>query len=256
MVLKLIVVPVARKSVWQRFAPPASIGQLMESFRLMCNDVIRIGLSADASSLKHLSKLTYGELKRYEVLGYYKLCAISKAAGILASRRKSIKRGFPTKNPYLSKPLLVSCYGFKVEEGALLVPIGEHRFERIPLNSHTRAIASEPGADVRSFTITERSLSLCISKSVEELPVEGVVGIDRNLRNVTVGNDDQIVYFDVSKTVEIAETTRSIVRSFRRSDVRTGKKIAAKYGQRRQERVKQILNRVSKTIVAEARANG
>src|SRR5271154_227143 len=54
----------------------------MESFRLMCNDAIRIGLAADASSLKRLSKLTYGELKRYDdVPSYYKLCAISKAAG-------------------------------------------------------------------------------------------------------------------------------------------------------------------------------
>jgi hypothetical protein len=72
----------------------------MESFRSMCNDAIRIGLTADASSLKRLSKLTYCELPRYEdVPSYYKLCAISKAAGILASRKKSIRHGFPTKDP-------------------------------------------------------------------------------------------------------------------------------------------------------------
>jgi hypothetical protein len=36
----------------------------MEAIGLMCNEAIRIGLAADTSSLKRLSKLTYGELKR------------------------------------------------------------------------------------------------------------------------------------------------------------------------------------------------
>jgi len=163
----------------------------------MCNDAIRVGLAADASSLKRLSKLTYHELARYDVPSYYKLCAISKAAGVLASRKKSIRRGFPTKTPYLSKPLLVSCYGFKIEEGALLVPLGDRESEGIPLNAHTLAVISQARVKVRSFTLTERWLSLCIAKEVEERQVGGVVGIDRNLRNVTVGNDERVTYYDV-----------------------------------------------------------
>jgi putative transposase len=246
----------ARKSVEQRFTPPASIERLMESFRLMCNDAIRIGLAADASSLKRLSKLTYGELERYEVPSYYKLCAISKAAGILAARKKSIRRGFPTKSPYLSKPLLVSCYGFKIEDGSLLVPLGDRRFESIPLNAFTLASISQPSIDVRSFALSARSLSLCIAREVGEIKAESAVGVDRNLRNVTVGNAEQVTYYDVSKVVEIAENTRSIVRSFRRNDVRVRKQLAAKYGRRRRERVRQILNRVSKHIVTEAKAKG
>ena len=59
------------------------------------------------------------------------------------------------------------------------------------------------------------------------------MGIDRNLRNVTVGNAEQVTYYDVSKVVEIAENTRSIVRSFKRNDVRIRREIAAKYGRRR-----------------------
>ena len=57
---------IARKAVKQTFTPPVSIEPLMETFRLMCNDAIRIGLAANASSLKRLSKLTYGELRRYD----------------------------------------------------------------------------------------------------------------------------------------------------------------------------------------------
>ena len=133
-----------RKSIKQRMTITTPddapvIQRLMESFRAMCNDAIRIGLAADASSLKRLSKLTYTSLKEYGVPSYYKLCAISKAAGILAARKKSIRRGFTTtRRPYLSRPLLVSCYGFKIDDdGVLLVPLGDRNFARIALNAHT-----------------------------------------------------------------------------------------------------------------------
>jgi putative transposase len=245
---------IARKAVKQTFTPPVSIEPLMETFRLMCNDAIRIGLAANASSLKRLSKLTYGELRRYDAPSCYKLCAISKGAGILAARKKSIRRGFPTKTPYLSKPMLVSCYRFKVQGGSLHIPIGNRCFERIPLNAHTLAVISESGLEVRSFTLSQRSLSLCIAKEVEEMKqAVGVLGVDRNLRNVTLGNAEQVVCYDVSKAVEIADNTRSTIRSFKRDDVRVRRKLAEKYGRRRQERVRQILNRVSKSIVAHAK---
>ena len=247
-----------RKSVKQRFNPSASVARLMKLYRLMCNDAIRIGLAANASSLKRLSTLSYGELKEYKIPSCYKLCAISKAAGILASRKKSIRRGFPTKTPYLSKDILVSCYRFKVQGGALLVTIGVRSFESIPLNAHTLKVLSDPSLKVRSFTLTERSLSLCISKEVKEMEVgelTSTLGVDRNLRNVTVGNAKKVTYYEVSKVVEIAETTRSIIRSFKRNDARIRKEVASKYGQRRQERVRQILNRVSKAIVADAKIN-
>jgi len=87
----------------------------MESFRQMTNICIRIGLENDASTLKRLSLITYKQLRDFNLPSYYRLCAISKGAGILAARKKSIKRGYRTRNPYLKKPLLTSCYGFRIE---------------------------------------------------------------------------------------------------------------------------------------------
>src|SRR5437870_5327472 len=57
----------------------------------MVNDSIRIGLLNDASSLRRLSLLSYNQLARYDSPSYYKLCAISRAAGILAARNKSVR---------------------------------------------------------------------------------------------------------------------------------------------------------------------
>ena len=70
---------------------------LLKVFRMMVNESIRIGLANDVSSLRRLSLLSYGQLARYDSPSCYKLCAISRAAGILAARKKSLKRGFATR---------------------------------------------------------------------------------------------------------------------------------------------------------------
>jgi putative transposase len=66
----------------------------------MVNDCVRIGLENDVSTMKKLSLLSYEQLAKYDIYANYKLCAISRAAGILAARKKSIKRGYAPKNPY------------------------------------------------------------------------------------------------------------------------------------------------------------
>jgi hypothetical protein len=92
--------------------------ELLNDYRKMTNAVIRIGMAnGNVSTLKRLSILSYRELKkryRDNTPSYYKLCAISKASGILASRNKSIKRSHDTNDPYVKRPLLVACYGFKI----------------------------------------------------------------------------------------------------------------------------------------------
>jgi putative transposase len=233
----------------------------MQEYRGMTNDAIRIGIANNnLSNLKKLSKLTYKEFKvRYRnVPSCYKLCAISKAAGILTSRKKSINRGYPTKDPYVKRSLLVSCYGIKITaDGKLRIPIAHRKYEFISLNKHTQKILeSDKSLVVRSFTLTEKSLSLCIMKEVPEIvDIKSAIGIDRNLRNLCVGNQSKVTYYDMSKVVEIGETTKDIVRSFKRNDVRVRQGIASKYGRRRKARIGNILNKISKDVVERAFEN-
>src|SRR3989449_5774607 len=93
----------------------------------MINDSIRIGLLNDASSLRRLSLLSYNQLAQYDSPSCYKLCAISRAAGILAARKKSLKRGLPTRKPDSVRQQLVSCYGFKTKNGRLEIPIARRK---------------------------------------------------------------------------------------------------------------------------------
>ena len=79
----------AVKTVWQYYVPVDDVLRLLDVFRRMVNDSIRIGLVNDVSSLRRLSLLSYNQLAPYDSHSYYKLCAISRAAGILAARKKS-----------------------------------------------------------------------------------------------------------------------------------------------------------------------
>src|SRR5437588_7131213 len=189
----------AVKSVWQYYVSSSDVLRLLEGFRRMVNDSLRIGLVNDVSSLRKLSLLSYNQLAHHDSPSYYKLCAISRAAGILAARKKSVRRGFPTRPPYAVRQQLVSCYGFKIENGGLKIPVARGKRFSIHLTRHTLDVISQPGVKVRSFTPTRSRLSLCIARDVPLLQCTSTVGVDRNLRNLTVGNDQQTRHYDLSK---------------------------------------------------------
>src|SRR6266487_5531298 len=197
----------AVKSVWQYYVPAADVLRLLDLFRRMVNDSLRIGLLNDALSLRKLSLLSYNQLARYHSPSCYKLCAISRAAGILAARKKSHRRGFTARTPYAVKQQLVSCYGFKTKNGGLEIPVSRGKRLSIPLTKHTLDVISQPGIKVPSFTLTQNKLCLCIARDVPMIEWVSTVGVDRNLRNLTVGNDEETRRYDLSETVRIASAT-------------------------------------------------
>ena len=168
----------AVKSVLQRYAATRDVLGLLEVFRRMVNESIGIGLANNVSTLRRLSLLSYNQLAQYDSPSCYKLCAISRAAGILAARKKSFKRGFPTRQPYAVRPLLVSCYSFKAANDGLEILITRGKRLRIPLTRRTLDIISQPGVKVRSFTLTRNRLSLCIARDIARVECASTVGVD------------------------------------------------------------------------------
>jgi putative transposase len=105
---------------------------------------------------------------------------------------------------------------------------------------------------VRSFTLTRDRLCLSIARDVATVECTSSVGVDRNLRNLTVGNDQETRHYDLSETVRIASTTMRIVASFKRDDARIRRVIASKYGMRRTARTDHLLHTATKTVVEAA----
>ena len=106
--------------------------------------------------------------------------------------------------------------------------------------------------EVRSFTISEGRLSLTIGNEVSLIECNNTVGVDRNIRNITVGNEYHYKRYDVSEVVKIKNRYRKKVSHFKRNDRRIRKKIEEKYGRRSSSRVNQILHKISKDIVKDA----
>jgi putative transposase len=243
------------KSTRQNFTPNIEQLQMMEIFTQMVNDCIKIGLENNCSTMKKLSLLSYHKLVKYDIMSYYKLNAISHAAGRLRQRKQSIKRGIKTKSPFVQKPFLVNCYGFKINGCLLTIPYKPKQPIHILLNEHTQKILSDPVLKVDSFSMSQNSLGLCISKQVKPIIPQNVIGIDRNLRNVTVGNNNRVVFFKTNKLLSIKENTIHARAGFKRNDQRVKRKFFQKFNQRMQYRTKKFIHKISKQIVENAKQN-
>jgi len=241
----------AIKTVQQFYEPDKNIMGLLEEFRRMMNHCIQIGIAENVSSLKALSLKSYKQLATYDAMSYYKQCSISAAVGVLRNHRKNARRG-GSRTPYVRRLRLITCYGFKVEDGCLLLPHRPRQPIRIPLTSHVQATVR--GYSVRSVTLTRDKLALSYVKQIIEIRPKGFVGIDRNLDNLTLAASDQLVAkYDISRATRVKATYREVRSHMRRNDVRIRREISSKYGQKQRERVKQILHHASKQIVEAAK---
>src|SRR5947208_17003654 len=94
LVLALLVI--AMRSVRQKHQASLELLWLLDEFRRMVNVCIAVGIEENVSSLKTLSSKSYHRLSR-EMLGYYRLGAISKATVILTTterpRRRTLAQG-------------------------------------------------------------------------------------------------------------------------------------------------------------------
>ena len=228
---------------------------MMETFTQMVNYCIKIGLENNCTTMKKLSLLSYHRLAKYDMMSYYKINAISQAAGRLQQRKQSIKRGIVSKPPFVQRPFVVNCYEFKINGCLLTIPYKPRQPVHILLNEHTQKILSDPTLKVNSFSMSQNSLSLCISKQVKPIKPENVIGIDRNLRNVTVGNNNKVIFFKTNKLLSIKENTIHARAGFKRNDHRMKRKFFQKFNQRMQHRTKKLIHKISKQIVENAKQN-
>jgi putative transposase len=242
----------AFKSVKQSYAPSPELLTVLDEFRKMVNDCIHIGLTENVTSMKTLSKKAYHELAGYDVPTYYRLTAISKAAGILRNYRHALKRKLGVKKPYATRLMLVDCYGFKIINGKLRLPIKARENVYIPLNTYV--LRSIENHTTRSVSLTACTVSVAFSKDVDQMKPAGLIGIDRNLDNVTIADSrGDIQKYDLSRTTKIKENCRQAKMGFKRNDYRIRKQVYNKYGGIQRSKVGWIFHNTSASIVKQAK---
>ncbi|MGB9003634.1 MAG: hypothetical protein WCC52_07505, partial [Nitrosotalea sp.] len=127
----------AIKSIKQTCHSNTELGAMMDTFNEMVNHCIRIGLENNVSTLKKFSSMFYHELQSYQIQSKYKLTAMSQACGRLSQMKREIRKVRSAKSPYVRRPYLVSCYGFKVNGMLLSIPTGNRNYINVILNEHT-----------------------------------------------------------------------------------------------------------------------
>ncbi len=197
----------------------------------------------------------YRSLKDEKLPSCYKTAVIGRACEVVASRKKSEKREVQVRYLRPLKPVVCLVSGFFVTmKGRLFIPLLRDKYFDVQLNAHT-AKALE-GKKVRSLTITPERLSFCYSEEIEPVPVETVYGVDRNEKNLTMGDRQGVIQVDMAKAVRMRQTTREIIGSFKRNDVRIRRQLASKYWKRATDRTNYLLHSATNFIVDTASRNG
>ena len=239
------------KTVVQNHRPEPKLLDLAERFRQMVNLSITIGLERGRTSLKSLCLVSYHRLKIFETPSKYRLCAISRAAGILKNYRNLSKK-HSVGRPYCRRPSLIICYDLKIKNNELNLPGGFH----IPLNNYTLNVLKQPGIRLRSATLTVSRVCISFSKETSEVNCEGMLGIDRNLNNITAADSfGNIIVNDLSKVTVIKSASRRTIARFKRNDSRIRRQIASKYGRIQTNRTQWLVHNASKEIVGHAKTN-
>jgi len=230
--------------------------ELLETFRRMVNDAIRVGLERNVTSRFSLSNIVYEQLHN-GLHTWYILSAIEKACAILKNYRKAKRKNPETKKPYVRKAFLsIGNQGYKIIDGKLRIPIKPREYIYIPLNRHTLEVLSAPNLKLGSIMLTARTVTIAFSKETAMIEPSGYIGIDRNLDNVTTASSDGVVTsYDLSKATRIKAVYREVKSHFKRNDVRIRRRIFQKYGEKQRNKVNQILHHVSKDIVERAKKN-
>ena len=243
----------------------------MDIFTSIMNDAIDVAIKKNLTSEGAISSEIYPLVKDLPIPSYYIPPAITKATAMVKNYRKSVRReemrakqkknGGPKpkrkprniKIPHVDRRMLASHYGFRISDDNMIIPASTERYgrehETIMLNRHVSSVISMDGIHARSFTLTPHMLSISIERIPETIECDSTAGIDRNLRNVTVGNELHQESYDLSEIVKIKRRYRNRSSRPMRNDRRIQQKIREKYGRRERNRVNAILHEKSKEIV-------
>jgi len=206
------------------------LGGLLAECLTMTYSAIHYAEEHGVSNRKEMNDF-YRMLREDRLPSCYKVATITRACTVVQSRRKSERRGVKVSHPGPLRPMVCVISGFfTTMKGRLFIPLRRNKFFDIQLNHHVFKVLE--GKVVRSLTITPDSLLLSYSEDIEPTVVTRIYGVDRNEKNITFGDKESVTHVDLTKVVKIKQTTREIVGSFKRNDVRIRRKLARKYWKR------------------------
>jgi putative transposase len=241
----------AVKAVKFHYTPTEEILSLLNIFRNMVNDALRIGFEGKPRTRFQLITMAYWELKdRYRLHTHYILNACECAFAMLRNRKWK-------KLPYAKRLFLkLDNQTYRLDYMMLKIPTTPRNFIIIPLKAgdYQLSFLRDPALKRGSITITEATVVLAVSKTANVLePLRKAVAYDINEKNITGSDGEKYDLSDVANIKHQYSRIRASIAKNTHRDRRIKQKLLSKYGERERQRTIQALHRVSKDIVEKAK---
>ncbi|HEV2225516.1 MAG TPA: transposase [Nitrososphaerales archaeon] len=241
----------AVKSVKFAYVPTPLTRELLETFRDMVNEAIRICLLEGIKGRLRLRDRIYKEFRvRYNVVSCVPYSVAEVAWSIVKKHRKWHRKPFARR-----LMLKIDCANYSLNYGIISLPYMKGKRALIPLEygDWQRSFLMDTTLKRGSVTMTEDAIVVAFSKEIETNEPLRKVGYDLNHKSL-VGSDG--VRIDLSQIARL-HTEYGVRRSSFYVKHPNDRRLMQKFGSSRREkqRIKQLLNVVSKQIVEKAARN-
>lgn len=241
----------AVKTVTFKINSTPQLTTLLETFRDMVNEAIRIGYEKRPKTRFQLISQAYEHFKKcYGLHTHYILSACECGFAMLRNRRWR-------KKPYAKHLFLkLDNQTYQLNYMMLRIPVKPREFIMIPLRGGEYQFSFLRDSTLKrgSITLQPAQLSVAFSKEVAEIQPLRKVALDLNEKSL-VSSDEEI--HDLYKVASFSHQYSRIMGSIskaRHADSRVKQILLAKYGERQRNRVKQALHKVSKIVVGKAKS--
>jgi putative transposase len=241
------------KAVLFSYSASTELSGLLEDFRLMCNDAVRVALQERPKNRFKLVELAYAKLKRYGLHTHYILSACEVAYSVCRNRNRK-------SSPYIRRAFLkLDNQSYLLSHLILRIPTKPRTFVFLTLrgSEHHLSYVDDPTLKRGSITITATSVAIAFSKKAEFFEPMGNIGVDINERNVTTSATDgwNRRFDELGEIADIKQRYNDIrarISQKTRGDRRVGKALLSKFGKRERCRTGSRLHKVSSQVVGYA----
>ena len=224
--------------------------QMLQSFRDMVNDAIRICLEEKISGRLNLRDRIYKEFQnRYGVVSCFPYSVAEAAWSIVKKHRRWHRR------PYASRLMMtMDSQKFSLNYSILSLPFrkGERILVPLQYGEYQRSFLTDTTLKRGSVTVTESTVIIAFTKQVPVTAPKSKVGIDLNEKSAVCSDGARFSLSEVARLhTEYGVRRRDFYRKHPGDD-RLKKKYAG--ATREKNRISQFLHRLSKQIVESARS--
>ena len=241
----------AIKSVAFHYRPTPQTVELLQTFRTMVNDAIRICLKEDVKGRLTLRNRIYKEFKeRYNAVSCFPYSVAEVAWSIVKKHRRWQRR------PLARKLMLkMDSASYSLNYGIISLPFRKGGRLLVPLRygDYQSSILMDETLKRGSVTMTNTTIFIAFSKEIEVASPVKRVGIDLNEKSLV---ESDCTKLDLSKAARLHTEYEIRRRNFfarHHGDWKVKQKFAS--SRREKERVRQFLHKVAKQVVQKAKKN-